>query len=157
MTKGSNNQLVNKGSSKKIKTIVFEDTPLPEHLQRKNDSFRAFERRSAEREKRNVIKDDFSAKKEELEGFMKDIKNFNSNMEIGKSKRKIIEDKLTKLGAPPVKPQKQPLKLKIALGNFRKGRDQKRLEQAKESKVINLQFSQVLKKKKNDKRNKNKK
>lgn len=139
-----------KSVGKKVKVVRCPEIALPSHLQKKKPSF---SQPTASKEPESV--EDVSTK-EELRSFMKDIRQFNTSMEIGKNKRKIFEDKLTKLGALPPKPQKIPLPLSIALNNAKKEREKKELQKFKDSQVINHQFSQALKKDKQLKRIKSK-
>lgn len=135
---------------KAVKTVYCNDTSLPSHLSTNSARHR--------KTSPSLItpNEESLSKKEELRSYLSDIKDFNANMEIGKTKRKIYQDKLSRLGAPPVKPQKMPLKLKIELNNARKKREKQELENFRASKVINAQFSNVVKKFKTNKRNKSK-
>jgi hypothetical protein len=60
------------------------------------------------------------------------VKEFGmTNLE--KSKKKVLENKLTKLGAPPVKQPKMPFKMKMGILEGRKKREQRQLQDARDS------------------------
>jgi hypothetical protein len=62
----------------------------------------------------------------------KSVKEFGlTNMET--SKRRLLDDKLTKLGAPPLKQQKMPFKMKIGILDGRKRREKTQLQEARVS------------------------
>ena len=133
---------------KSVKVVHCPDIPMPKDLLKR----KAFQGGRTPQHEENT---ENTSTREELRGFMQDIRQFNTSMEVGKSKRKIIEDKLTVLGAPPLKPQKMPLKLKIALSNARKFREKKELDRARESQVVNHQYDKIAKKSKMNKRERN--
>jgi hypothetical protein len=62
----------------------------------------------------------------------KSVKEFGlTNMET--SKRKLLDEKLTKLGAPPLKQQKMPFKMKIGILDGRKRREKAHVQDARVS------------------------
>lgn len=62
----------------------------------------------------------------------KTVKEFGLT-NIQTSKKKILDDKLTKLGAPPVKQQKMPFKMKMGILEGRKKREKRQIQEARVS------------------------
>ncbi|RYH29919.1 DUF4602 domain-containing protein [archaeon] len=76
--------------------------------------------------------------REELKHLMKSIKQFNSNQLFGKEKRKSYQDKLTELGAMPLKQQKVPFKMKLAIHKSRERKQERKKEEQKQSGVVTM-------------------
>jgi len=99
----------------------------------------------------------FDSTKEEIREIMKTVKEFNSNSELGSSRRKFQEDLLTKLGAKSVKQPTMPFKLHLALDQVRKRKEAKKLEELKQSDEVSaMQRSLVTKSKRKQERRANK-
>ena len=73
---------------------------------------------------------------EERHKIMKSIKELAATTLTGINRKEYREDKLTKLGAPPVAKQKIPLKMKIGLEKGKEKRIKKSMERAQASGVI---------------------
>jgi hypothetical protein len=73
---------------------------------------------------------------EERHKIMKSIKELASTTLTGINKKEYKEDKLTKLGAPPVPKQKIPFKMKMGLERGKEKRINKSIERAQASGVI---------------------
>lgn len=74
--------------------------------------------------------------KNEIKNIYSEIKELSATALIGSAKLRYKEDKLTKLGALPVKQQKMPFKMRLGLNHARKKRLSIALENAKVSGVI---------------------
>ena len=77
-----------------------------------------------------------TAERKEFSNIFNSIKELASTQYVGMNKKKFKEDKLTKLGAAPVKQQKMPFKMKIGIVKGREKKMKKIQEQAKESGVV---------------------
>jgi hypothetical protein len=73
---------------------------------------------------------------EERHKIMKSIKELAATTLTGINRKEYKEDKLTKLGAPPVAKQKIPLKMKIGLEKGKEKRIKKSMERAQASGVV---------------------
>ena len=74
--------------------------------------------------------------KDEIRGLLGDIKGLTATSFVGLKKKKFKDDKLTKLGAPDVKQQKMPFKMKMGI-EAGKARRQKAVQsQAKEAGIV---------------------
>lgn len=96
--------------------------------------------------KTGVLDGETQSTKEELREFMKTIKEFNAHSELGNSRKKYKEDLLTKLGAPPPKQQKMPFKLRLKLDAARKIREDRKLNEMKQSDEVTVQHKALLQK-----------
>lgn len=76
--------------------------------------------------------------KDELKGIMKSIKQFNTEAQQGKEKRKSAQDRLTALGAMPLKQQKMPLKMRLAIMQSREKKQRHREEIERQSEVVTV-------------------
>lgn len=76
--------------------------------------------------------------REELKLMMKSIKQFNTNQLFGKDKRKSNQDKLTELGAMPLKQEKMPFKMKLAIHKSRERKQERKKEEQKQSGVVTI-------------------
>lgn len=72
----------------------------------------------------------------DLKALFSTVKDFSATSFTGMKKKHHKEDKLTKLGAPPVKQQKMPFKMKIGILAGRKKRDEITEKNAQESGVV---------------------
>ena len=88
-----------------------------------------------------------SEKREEISSIFTSVKDFSSASFLGLKKKQHKEDKLTKLGAPEVKQQKMPFKMRLGLDAASKKRTLKNQLKAKESGVV---LAAVSKKNRND-------
>lgn len=137
---------------KTIKTVVCGDIPLPQDIKksrpftsrpqsadRDRPAFRAstlpFKRGFGKGRGKKLSKEDeeFLAKKEELRSFMSNIKEFNAHSELGKSRRQFEEDRLTQLGALPLKQAKMPFKVRLRIESAQKKRENRKSSELKES------------------------
>jgi hypothetical protein len=84
----------------------------------------------------NRFKNQKSSVREELKGLVNEVKNFSAQSYKGYKKILFNADKLTKLGAPPLKQQKMPFHCKIKVDKNRKLRKLEELQAAKESGVV---------------------
>jgi hypothetical protein len=157
------------------KTVVCPEYSLPSHLTQKSfsnnplssssrngDSSRGNysgnkHRNNDSSGKKLTGKEEAEERREEVRNLMLGMKDFNDSLEIGKSHRRTIQEKLTKLGAIASKPQKMPLKLKIELDKNKKRKEKKMLDEYKSSHVIDSSTSTMMKKFKIEKRMKGKK
>ena len=89
----------------------------------------------------------------EMKDIFESIKELSSTTLQGSDRKKYKEDKLTKLGAPPVKEQTMPFKMKMGILRGRKKREERALAQAKESGVVLAKTSKKDKKKRIDDEN----
>ena len=94
---------------------------------------------------RNKPQDDFA-------GLLSSVKNFSSVVLTGQSRKKFEEEKLTKLGAPPVKQQKMPFQMRIGLIAGKKKRDARKAAELKESGQIAPKSLKPSKNKSNEKK-----
>ena len=90
---------------------------------------------------------DDTGKREEISSIFTSVKDFSSSSFIGLKKKQHKEDKLTKLGAPEVKQQKMPFKMRLGLDAASKKRSIKNQLKAKESGVV---LAAASKKNRND-------
>ncbi len=72
----------------------------------------------------------------EFNQIFEEVKELGRSSLTGIKGKKHKEDILTKLGAPPVKAQKMPFKMKIGLMMASEKRNRKEIEQSKESGVV---------------------
>lgn len=79
---------------------------------------------------------DYSADKAEFLNVMKSIKEISATSFEGMSKKKYKEEKLIALGAPKVKEQTMPFKMKMGILAGRKRREVREIHAAKESGLI---------------------
>ena len=77
-----------------------------------------------------------TAERKEFSDIFNSIKELASTQYVGMNKKKFKEDKLTKLGAAPVKQQKMPFKMKMGIIKGRDKKIKKMQEQVKESGVV---------------------
>jgi hypothetical protein len=77
-----------------------------------------------------------SSTKEEIKGIYKSIKDLAATSYTGMAKKKHKEDILTQLGAPAVKQQKMPFKMRVRINEAAKKRETKAVENAKISGVV---------------------
>lgn len=75
----------------------------------------------------------FKAKKEELQGIMGNIKEYNAHATLGKSRRQYEEERLVALGVMPKKQDKMPLRIHLRIEKVQKVRAVKRNEELKQS------------------------
>ena len=80
--------------------------------------------------------------RDDLKALFSTVKDFSSTAFVGMKKKKHNEDKLTKLGAPSVKQQTMPFKMKMGIMAGRKKRTEKEGKQAQESGVILAKVAQ---------------
>ncbi len=131
---------------KKIVTVKCPEVSLPEDFKKPRRDFGDSRRSDEERKpfgfgdkgKRKVSipgteRSETMSTKEELGEYMKNIKEFNANSELGTKRRKFEEDKLTKLGALPLKQVKMPLKVKLRVLEAKNKREKRRLDELKQS------------------------
>lgn len=78
----------------------------------------------------------FYEEKEEFQQIFASVKNLTATTFTGMTKKTHKEDKLTKLGALPVKQQKMPLKMKLGIVAGRERRLEKTVQRAKEDGVV---------------------
>ena len=79
---------------------------------------------------------DGDQKREEISSIFSSVKEFSSTSFLGIKKKQHKEDKLTALGAPAVKQQKMPFKLRIGLDTASKKREIKNALKARDSGVV---------------------
>lgn len=84
--------------------------------------------------------------REEVRNFMRTVKEFNANSQLGSSRRNFQEDLLTQLGAPPPKQQKMPFKLRLKLDEARKKREEHKLEELRQSDEVTAVHKKLLQK-----------
>ena len=72
----------------------------------------------------------------ELRLIYKEIKEFSSTSLSSGDKRKYNDDKLTRLGAPPIKAEKIPFKMKLGMMKHQKKLAVKELQHVKDSGVV---------------------
>lgn len=80
--------------------------------------------------------------REEIRGLMKNMFEYTANTLSGKNKKKFKEDRLSQLGAPPVKQQKMPFRMKMGLISARKKIEQRNIEY---NKIANITTSATKK------------
>ena len=80
--------------------------------------------------------------RDDLKALFSTVKDFSSTSFVGMKKKKHNEDKLTKLGAPSVKQQTMPFKMKMGIMAGRKKRTEKEGKEAQESGVILAKVAQ---------------
>lgn len=136
---------------KSIKTIVCGDVALPVDIKRaqpwppkenrtsnststlSTSSFKRGFGRGPRGKKLSKEDEEFLAKKEELRTYMSNIKEFNAHSQLGQSRRQFQEDRLTQLGALPVKQAKMPFKVRLRIEKAQKKRETRKLTELKES------------------------
>jgi hypothetical protein len=77
-----------------------------------------------------------SGGRDEINALFSSVKDFSSSSFAGMKKKQHKEEKLTKLGAPDVKQQKMPFKMRLGLNAASKKRDVKNQQTAKDSGVV---------------------
>lgn len=77
-----------------------------------------------------------SHRREEISSIFADIKDYSATSFIGMKRKNHKEDKLTDLGAPPVKQQKMPFKQKIGIACAKKKHDVKNVQTARDQGVV---------------------
>lgn len=136
------------------KRFVCPDVTVP--TKRNNDNYK-----SNDNKKNNTNSNDSkfknrliekNAERKEFSDIFNSIKELASTQYVGMNKKKFKEDKLTKLGAAPVKQQKMPFKMKIGILKGREKKIKKLQDQAKESGVV-LSKDLLQKNKKNKNNN----
>lgn len=75
------------------------------------------------------------ATRDEINGLMDTVKEFNAKSLEGAKKAAHNDDKLTKLGAFPAKQQKMPYAMRLGLNAAKKSREKKVIELAKEAQI----------------------
>ena len=88
-----------------------------------------------------------SEKRDEISSIFTSVKDFSSSSFVGLKKKQHKEDKLTQLGAPGVKQQKMPCKMRLGLNAASKKREVKNQLKARDSGVV---LAAVSKKNRND-------
>ena len=88
-----------------------------------------------------------SEKRDEISSIFTSVKDFSSSSFVGLKKKQHKEDKLTQLGAPGVKQQKMPFKMRLGLNAASKKREVKNQLKARDSGVV---LAAVSKKNRND-------
>lgn len=84
--------------------------------------------------------------REEVRTFMRTVKEFNANSELGSSRRNHQEDILTQLGAAPPKQQKMPFKLRLKLDEAKKKREERKLDELRQSGEVTAVHKTLLQK-----------
>lgn len=143
----------------KIQRFVCPEVGLPATLQRNNNerkldgssslsaSSSSSGRPDNRKRKAGDLYDDMDlTNKEEVRNFMRTIKEFNANSELGSSRRNYKEDILTQLGAPPPKQQKMPFKLRLKLDDARKKREERKLDELRQSDEVTAVHKTLLQK-----------
>lgn len=99
-----------------------------------NDDASSYNSASSSSSKRRFS--DGDQKREEISSIFSSVKEFSSTSFLGMKKKQHKEDKLTKLGAPEVKQQKMPFKMRLGLNAASKKREIKNELKAKDSGVV---------------------
>jgi hypothetical protein len=89
----------------------------------------------------------YSHDTEDIKDIYESIKQFNANELKGKERIKLKVDKLTELGAPPIKQQKVPFKIQMARLSARAKRQKDSDELLKESGLVTSKLKKVTQKK----------
>jgi hypothetical protein len=118
---------------KQVKTVFCPEVGLP-------DDFKSHSRkRGRESDRLSVGMSSFHASNKKqtqdksFEHLLSSVKDFSSVSLTGQSRKKFEDDKLTKLGALPVKQQKMPFQMRIGLIAGKKKRDARKNIELKES------------------------
>lgn len=121
-----------------VETVYCPTTTLPENYL--NDKLKKKRKHSQDEEQHNQQNE-----REIFQKIFKSVKEFGLT-NIQTSKKKILDDKLTKLGALPVKQQKMPFKMKMGILEGRKKREKRQLEEARESgQVLSIKKKKEIK------------
>lgn len=134
-----------------VKTVVCPEIGLPQKEMRNK---KPFVKKSSEKfnPKNNKLlpsgkfRNDITLK-EEYSSLMTEIKSFNAESVIGKDRRKADHDKLTQLGARPLKQAKMPFKVKLRIVKADKRRESKKIKELNASDVVLARSHQINKKK----------
>eukprot|EP01031_Cornospumella_fuschlensis_P027254 gene27254-32924_t len=148
-----------------VTTVVCPEDKLPEFYRppkRKNGSEVArspaggFGGRKRPRIEANKKEDENAnmSTREELKNMMKSIKQFNNDQLFGKDKRKSKQDKLTELGAMPLKQQKMPFKMKLAIHKSRERKQERKKEEQKQSGVVTIDTLKQIRERKKSRKGK---
>lgn len=105
-----------------------------------------FSKDSRKRKVADLYDDMDLTNKDEVRSFMRTVKEFNANSELGSSRRNFQADLLTQLGAPPPKQQKMPFKLRLKLDDARKKREDHKLEELRQSDEVTAVHKKLLQK-----------
>jgi|EP01033_Poteriospumella_lacustris_P012510 hypothetical protein len=136
--------------SGKVERFVLEDVRLPTKPRRPSNSTpkeQPSDKSNPKKRKAGDLYDDMDlTNKEEVRSFMRTIKEFNANSELGSSRRNHQEDLLTQLGAPPPKQQKMPFKLRLKLDDARKKREERKLDELRQSGEVTAVHKTLLQK-----------
>lgn len=112
-------------------------------------------KRSLSGKKRKTESEEYSkdAIREQVGGYLREIKDLSATSFKGLQKKKYKDDILTKLGAPPPKEQKMPFAMKMGIEKGRKRRDAAIQRHSKEAGVVLPGRKQIEKEKKSDRPN----
>jgi hypothetical protein len=144
-------------SQRKVERVICPDVSLPADMleRRKLEKKRKFTQQTEDsipdvlkKSKFTEVDTEAVSTKQELRKYMSSIKEFNAKSELGKSKKKYEEDLLSQLGAPTAAPPKTPFPLKLKLDAARKIRENRKLEEMKQSDEVTTQHQQLLRKNK---------
>ncbi len=168
--------LENMSSKPTVQRVVCPEIGLPEDMRKRSQNSNrnpSPERPSSSPQKSNKtigiaksLGGNFNAiqsvQKNELETksdfreFFGTLKEYNANAELGTSRRKFAEDRLTQLGAIPLKQQKMPFKVRLRIMEAEAKREKRRRDELQESHEISADYQKLMKKKSsNGKDNKN--
>ena len=119
---------------RKVETFYCPIVELPEDFQGKNKKSKKLNDRNSNKERER----ERGEGREEINDREIFQKIFNSVRDFGtsnshNSKKKSLDDKLTKLGAPPIKQQKMPFKMRVGILEGRKKREEYQKKEAKSS------------------------
>jgi hypothetical protein len=128
---------------KVVETVYCPTVDLPEDFQRHKKRKHSHHEGSSGNNSSNLDMND----RKMFQQMFSSVKEFGmTNLE--KSKKKVLENKLTKLGAPPVKQPKMPFKMKMGILEGRKRREKLQLQDARDSGQVLA--SSLTSKKKNE-------
>ncbi len=114
-----------------VKVVHCPDVRLPEDMQGRG--------KKRYRDSKERVQSGFVSTKEvreELRGYLGEIKDLTATSFEGLKKKRFKEDKLTKLGAPPAKQQKMPFKMRMGIDKGIQRREKATIAHAKESGVV---------------------